>query len=580
MLSKRVLVVAGLAVCVALVALYLLGPSGSVPAGAPSEDEMASSVGAPIMELISQGHVPDRSGELLLVPKPHSFLLGRPDLTLLGTDEPIPGSSHPNPWDYTVRVPIVLYGEGHVPAGERIDDPVDITGLAPTYARMLGTSFEADGEPLPGVEPAPRPPRAIVTVVMDGGGWNVLQQHPSSWPTIERLMREGTLYTNATIGSAPSITGALHATFGTGDYPAAHGIPGNQLRDEKGENVDAYLEEADPRYLRSPTIAELWDERNGNRPVVGTVSYEGWHLGMIGHGAQREGGDKDIAALWDVKKNEWWINEEYYELPSYLQETDLKRLQSYEEELDARDGIEDGRWFSDTIAEIQRPLEDLGHTTRPGTPAFVRFTGDAVADVLRNEDVGKDAVTDMIWVEMKMPDYAGHRWNMVSPEEADVLEETDTQIARLVRLLDEQVGRGNYVFGVSADHGQQPLPDVHGGWRINTAELEDDLESRFGPFIEKVTTVDLFVDRDYVEQEGLDLGRVASYLGTYTIGDNIPEGQPGADRVPEAILDDTIFAGAFSTDYIRALDDERIRSFGEGDYEEGKLVVEKRGPDG
>ena len=89
--------------------------------------------------------------------------------------------------------------------------------------------------PLPGLDQPDRtPPKAIVTVVIDGGGWNALQAHPDSWPNIAGLMRDGTTYTNATIGSAPSITGALHANFGTGTYPVTHGIPGNQMRGPDG----------------------------------------------------------------------------------------------------------------------------------------------------------------------------------------------------------------------------------------------------------------------------------------------------------------------------------------------------------
>ena len=243
-------------------------------------------------------------------------------------------------------------------------------------------------------------------------------------------------------------------------------------------------------------MSELWDEANGNEPVVGTVSYEGWHLGMIGHGAQREGGDRDIAVLWEAVDpeteeplNEWWTNEEFYELPSYLAATDLETLESYEAELDERDGLVDGMWFGKTLEELRAPL------TRPGTPAFAEFTGDATIEVIRNEELGRDSMTDVFWVEMKMPDYAGHAWNMQGPEEADVLRETDRQMRRMKETLDRQVGEDNYVFVVSADHGQQPLADFTGGWRINNEELERDITTEFGEgVVEKATPVDVYLD--------------------------------------------------------------------------------------
>ncbi len=249
-----------------------------------------------------------------------------------------------------------------------------------------------------------------------------------------------------------------------------------------------------------------------------------------------------------------------------LAATDLATLESYEAELDERDGLVDGTWFGKTLEELQSPL------TRPGTPAFVEFTGDAAVEVIRNEELGRDAMTDVFWVEMKMPDYAGHAWNMNGPEEADVLRETDRQMRRMKETLDRQVGEDNYVFVVSADHGQQPLADFTGGWRINNKELERDINTEFGEgVVEKATPVDVYLDMDVLESEDIEAGDVAEWLGNYTIEDNIPEDALGSDRVAEARLGETVFAGAFGFDFLQDLSSEDIDSFGEGEYPEGLI---------
>jgi hypothetical protein len=85
--------------------------------------------------------------------------------------------------------------------------------------------------------------------------------------------------------------------------------------------------------------------------------------------------------------------------------------------------------------------------------------------------------------------------------------------------------------------------------------------------------VDFFVDRDLVARRDVDLSDVARFLGTYTVGDNIPEGTQGASGVPERRLDDVLFAGAFSTDYLQSLTPERIAAFGGGAYEESDLLI-------
>lgn len=592
-MTKRVLVVAAIAVVAALIAMFVLRPETGVPDDAPSEEQMATEIGADVMTNVYRGHVPGRSGEVMLVPKPHNFLIGEWDLTTLGTDRPTMSTSHPNPWNYLARVPIIVHAPQWGPKNVTLEQETDIAALAPTYAEILGglDGLEAEAAPLQGIGRTTGPcrdgsrpirgrgpclvlPKVIFTVVIDGGGWNALQEHSDSWPFIDSLRRTSSTYVNATIGSAPSITGALHATVGTGVYPLTHGIPGNQMRGEDGTNTDTWLHNADPRYLEVPAVSELWDEQNDNEALVGTVSYEGWHLGMIGSGAGREGGDKDIAVLWNAQDrdtdeplNEWWVNEDFYELPSYLQETDLETLEGYEDQLDARDGLVDGLWYEHTLDYLREPL------IRPGTPAFVRFTGDAVIDIMRNEKLGSDEVTDMFWVEMKMPDYAGHAWNMTGPEQEDVLRETDRQLARMKKELDRTVGKNNYVFAITADHGQQPLPDLVGGWRINNKELERDITARFGDIVEKATPVDIYFDRDRVENEDIDLADVARYLGTYTLGDNIPEGKPGEDLVPEGRLDELLFAGAFSTDYLSGLDLQLIQDFGPSEYPQGDLFL-------
>src|SRR5262249_28350319 len=54
----------------------------------------------------------------------------------------------------------------------------------------------------------------------------------------------------------------------------------------------------------------------------------------------------------------------------------------------------------------------------------------------------------------------GHTWGPDSQEVLDVTLRSDLIVRDLLDFLDEKVGRGRYLFALSADHGICPLPEV------------------------------------------------------------------------------------------------------------------------
>jgi predicted AlkP superfamily pyrophosphatase or phosphodiesterase len=96
---------------------------------------------------------PGRSGDIYVVPEPHTLLLQEDEL----------GATHGSPWSYDSRVPIVLHGAG-IPQG-RVARPVEVTSLAPTVSRWLGIEPPAGAsttlltEAWSRESPAPMPPR-------------------------------------------------------------------------------------------------------------------------------------------------------------------------------------------------------------------------------------------------------------------------------------------------------------------------------------------------------------------------------------------------------------------------------------
>jgi arylsulfatase A-like enzyme len=492
-------------------ALAIVGAVGAAAlfrGGEPvaSATEQACALPAGWLTRTVRGYHPERSGQISVLPEKPAYLASGAG-----------GWSHSGPWPYLQRIPIVFYGPGLLPARGVVERPVTIADLAPTLARLMGGSIDSTGKPMREVSPQRvvlpgERPRLILTIVYDGGGWNVLDRWPDSWPVLEEMMEQGTLYANATVGSSPSVTPSVHTTLGTGEFPDRHGITGIPVRDEEGTVVDAFLKGESSRFLEVPTLAERWDESNDNRAQVGMVGYEPWHLGMIGKGAEKPGGDRDDAVWLDIETNEWITNVDHYRLPPALVNT--PGLQADLERLDATDGAKDGDWGEHAW---------LGEDNREHweeTPAFIAYHTRALLNLIQKEGYGDDRLTDLLFTNYKQIDRVGHYFNMASEEVRDSLAATDEQLGVILEALDRIIGRGRWVVVMTADHGQQPDASDIGGYGIDPKEIAADIDERFGPITRAVWPTEVFLFDDVMDERDVTLDEVADFLADYRVSDN------------------------------------------------------------
>lgn len=105
------------------------------------------------------------------------------------------------------------------------------------------------------------------------------------------------------------------------------------------------------------------------------------------------------------------------------------------------------------------------------------------------EHLGADDVPDLLVVSFSSNDLIGHTWGPDSQEVLDVTLRSDALMADFLAFLDEKVGKGQYLLGITADHGVCPLPEVSrakglDAKRVDPKELqkmiEDHLTKAFG----------------------------------------------------------------------------------------------------
>jgi predicted AlkP superfamily pyrophosphatase or phosphodiesterase len=91
-------------------------------------------------------------------------------------------------------------------------------------------------------------------------------------------------------------------------------------------------------------------------------------------------------------------------------------------------------------------------------PAANTFLTDFAIRALSEEQLGKHANTDFLTISYSTPDIAGHAFGPYSLEMEDMYFRLDQELARLFQTLDKEVGKGQYVVFLTADHAVVPVP--------------------------------------------------------------------------------------------------------------------------
>jgi hypothetical protein len=495
------------------------GPETSGSAEAPPSPAQAGALGpggksacslpAVFLSRIERGYRPRRSGEIQLVLPPSSF---------------VSGFSHAGPHQKWQHVPLFVYGPGHVAKGKVVRRPVTVADIAPTMARLARyrpEGWDPDGKPLSEalVAPAPQqPPRLIVVVLWDAGGVNVLETWPKSWPVLRGLRPRGTWYSAATVGSSPTWTVPIHATIGTGVFPARHGMVDQNFRYSGGFR-DGW--ELGPKTLLVPAYADLYDGPNGphgTAPKVGFVGTSAWHLGLIGHGSYPPGSgrDRDLVAIkmssrplpsWEAPAP----TGNFFAYPAYVE--DVGGLAEDARRVDASDGRADGTWRGLRFSELEGGFD---------SPARIPFQTRVISAIVARDDFGADEVPDILAINYKMLDFVTHKWSMNSLQMKDSLKWTDGGLAQLTGALDRLVGKGRYVVILTADHGSTPDPRLSGAFVVKREVLEAHIQARFGRgVVTRASATQVWLDVERLRRAGHSVDQVVRFLLDYREGDHL-----------------------------------------------------------
>src|SRR4029450_3883653 len=106
-----------------------------------------------------------------------------------------------------------------------------------------------------------------------------------------------------------------------------------------------------------------------------------------------------------------------------------------------------GTWMGHDIASAQKFR---------ASALFQKYEAEALRAVVEESSVGADDVTDLVFVNMKGPDYTSHAYGPDSAEQAATLTELDKQLTAYLQLIDKKAGPQRSLTVITADHGQVP----------------------------------------------------------------------------------------------------------------------------
>ncbi|MDX1317638.1 MAG: alkaline phosphatase family protein, partial [Xanthomarina gelatinilytica] len=245
-------------------------------------------------------------------------------------------------------------------------------------------------------------------------------------------------------------------------------------------------------------------------------------------------------AFWFQGKDEGhWITSSFYTetLPdwvkqfnesnkaaSYLTTWDtLYDIDSYTESGPDLNTFEEGFKGKDT-ATFPYDLKALskdnkGYDILKATPQGNALTTDFAIAAINGEQLGQDAITDVLTISYSSTDYVGHNFGVNSKEIQDTYIRLDKDLERLFNVLDTQVGKNAYTVFLTADHAAVDVPSYLKSTGIPAGYVDNDMyKERLNDFmvktyqasdlIENVSNFQIFLNKDKIDLLGLDIAHV------------------------------------------------------------------------
>ena len=333
----------------------------------------------------------------------------------------------------------------------------------------------------PQPEPAIERPKLVVGIVVDQMRWDYLYRYYSRYGEggFKRLLNKGFSCENTFINYLPSFTAVGHTCVFTGSVPALSGITGNDWTEQltgktlyctADSTVQSVGNESEdgkmsPRNLLVSTVTdELRLATNFQSKCVGVSLKDRASILPAGHTAN--------AAYWFDDASGHFITSSYYmkELPGWVNKFNndnhvgqliekgwntLYPVSTYTNST-ADDQLYEGKFTGETSTVFPHDMNEIYKKNKSSfrsTPFGNTLTLDFAKAAFDAYQLGRGAATDFLTINCASTDYVGHLFGTNSIEIEDTYLRLDRDLASFFQMLDDKVGKGQYLIFLTADHG-------------------------------------------------------------------------------------------------------------------------------
>lgn len=325
-------------------------------------------------------------------------------------------------------------------------------------------------------------PKVVVGIVIEQMRFDYLAKFKRDFGKdgFYRLINEGTEFSYVNHISAPTLTGPGHASIYTGTVPFYHGIVGDNwynartqeevycVYDAKHVTVGSSSANGNcsPNKLRTNTIGDILKLSNNGASRVFSVS-------LKDASAVIPGGKMADGVYWYDAYLGGFITSNYYrsELPEWVTDFNeknyVKKLMKDDWELKEKekkyvvsapdDGFGEVDVFKEGKTTFPHVFDDLTESEKKEkilyTPAGNTLLSKFVEELIDEEKLGAYGVTDMLTISYSSPEFIGSAYGPNSMEIHDTYIRLDQEIEELLKMLDKNIGKGQYLLFLTSDHG-------------------------------------------------------------------------------------------------------------------------------